>query len=90
MLRRARRDQIDSLHQLMDQLKQVGADPEGLQGLWIKMREISGSSRFFRGPGLQGSPVDPGVYRVTMSIDGKAYIGKITLRQDPLKAGDDN
>ena len=90
MLRRARRDQVDSLHQLKDQLKQVGADPEGLQDLWNRMREISGSSRFFRGPGLQGSPVESGVYRVTMTFDGKNYIGEITLRIDPLKEGNDN
>ena len=87
MLRRASRDQIDALHQLKDQLKTVGTDPGGLEDLWNKMREISGNSRFFRGPGLQGSPVDPGVYRVTMTVSGKTYVGKIALRADPLLEG---
>ena len=35
----------------------------------------------------QGETADPGVYRVTMTVNGKTYTSALTVRPDPLLAG---
>jgi hypothetical protein len=38
--------------------------------------------------GFGGPPqVDPGVYRVKLTVNGKSYVGSITVRPDPLPSG---
>ena len=82
---RATREQVKPLQQLETQLEQAGNEPGRLRDVWDKMNEISGRSRRFRGPGLQGSPAEPGEYRVTMTVNGKTYTSKIAIRSDPLQ-----
>jgi hypothetical protein len=46
-----------------------------------------GGGRGGRGGGAQGEPAPPGEYRVTMTVNGKSYTSKLTVRQDPMLGG---
>ena len=48
--------------------------------------EQAGRGRGGRGGPPQGDPADPGEYRVTMTVNGKAYTSRLTIRPDPLLA----
>jgi hypothetical protein len=39
------------------------------------------------GQGPQGEPAGPGVYKVTMTVNGKTYTSRLTVRPDPMLAG---
>jgi len=61
---------------------------QALNQIFDKLRERFGSMRVFRRDfrrgRLQGKQVPPGEYRITMTVDGRAYTGKITVRKDPM------
>jgi photosystem II stability/assembly factor-like uncharacterized protein len=40
-----------------------------------------------RGGGPQGMMATTGDYRVTLTVNGQSYVGKITVREDPMLAG---
>jgi hypothetical protein len=44
-----------------------------------------GRGRGGAGAGPQGDPAGPGEYRVTMTVNGKAYTTKLTVRPDPIE-----
>jgi len=39
------------------------------------------------GGGPQGEAAPPGEYRVTMTVNGKSYTSRLSVRQDPLLGG---
>jgi photosystem II stability/assembly factor-like uncharacterized protein len=58
----------------------AGAAPQGGGG--------QGGGRGGRGgAGPQGDPAGPGEYKVTMTVNGKTYTSRLTVRPDPMLAG---
>ena len=51
--------------------------------LMNRFRNISSLRRSFSG-GSQGPMVEPGEYQIKMTVDGKVYTNKITVREDPM------
>jgi hypothetical protein len=43
--------------------------------------------RFGQPQEAQGDPAPPGEYRITMTVNGKTYSGRINVRRDPLVRG---
>ncbi|MDQ7054738.1 MAG: hypothetical protein Q9P14_18290 [candidate division KSB1 bacterium] len=59
-----------------------------LNRMWDEMAEeftaMNLFRRAFRGR-LQGKPAPPGEYRITLTVNGTSYFGKIRVRRDPMK-----
>ena len=67
--------------------QQAQAAARGRQGAGAEENpEQAGRGRGGRGGPPQGDPADPGEYRVTMTVNGKAYTSRLTIRPDPLLA----
>jgi hypothetical protein len=83
-LERASGESQAELKRLQGQLDRAGSDLSRLQSIWDRMVELSGFGRYFRRGGPQGTPVKPGEFRITMTVNGIAHTGSITIRPDPL------
>ncbi len=52
--------------------------------LMNRFRDVSSLRRSFSTRGVRGPAAGPGVYVIKMTVDGKVYSNKITVREDPM------
>jgi photosystem II stability/assembly factor-like uncharacterized protein len=83
-------EQKQSLAWARTEIREAGADAERLNALRERLLEefgeFSAVQRGFVGR-LQGETAPPGEYFLRLTVDGKSYAGKLTVRPDPILAG---
>lgn len=80
------RDQKKSLDQLNKKFKKAKT-PDEFNSIREQLTEEFGGfarGRGFFGRPLQGPAAGPGVYQVTLVVDGKTYTRILTIRKDPM------
>jgi hypothetical protein len=72
----------------LEQLKQPGLTYREAAEIQRKAYEAIGFGGFMRfrgrGRGMGAKKAEPGTYAVKLSVNGKIYLGKVSVRQDPM------
>jgi photosystem II stability/assembly factor-like uncharacterized protein len=77
-----------TVQKALEQLKQPGLTYREAAEIQRKAYEAIGFGGFMRfrgrGRGMGAKKAEPGTYAVKLSVNGKIYLGKVSVRQDPM------
>ena len=81
-------DAKKTVREALEKLKQPGLSYRDAAEIQRGAFETIGFGEFMRfrgrGRGMGATEAEPGTYAVTLSVNGKTYPGKVSVRKDPM------